>query len=196
MITVMTIGCLVIIILMMMMMAILAIDGNVGIDGNDGNDGTDDNDGYVSNGDNDDIDDDDGYESNDDNVSNDDIDDDNDTWRCSKSLMQTTQTVCSQSSPLVSLVYLVRMMIIIMTTMMMMMANMVTAMILRMEVCSKSQYLFCFGNKSNRKHHHDNQHRVYDNYHHNQDRTYDNHEGQWKDLGRKFGHTIQSLNPH
>jgi len=28
------------------------------------------------------------------------------TWRCSKSLMQTTQTVCSQSSPLVSLVYL------------------------------------------------------------------------------------------
>ena len=29
------------------------------------------------------------------------------TCRCSKSLIQTTQTVCSQSSPLVSLVYLV-----------------------------------------------------------------------------------------
>ena len=28
------------------------------------------------------------------------------TWRCSKSLIHTTQTVCSQSSPLVSLVYL------------------------------------------------------------------------------------------
>ena len=129
-------------------------DGNVGNVGIDGNDGTDDNDGYVSN-----------Y--------------DNDTWRCSKSLMQTTQTVCSQSSPLVSLVYLVRMMIIIMTTMMMMMANMVTAMILRMEVCSKSQYLFCFGNKSNRKHHHDNQDKECDNYRHNhhdnQDRAYDSH---------------------
>ena len=55
-----------------------------------------------------------------------DYDDDNDnydslTWRCSKSLMQTTQTVCSQSSPLVSLVYLVMIMVMIMIMMMMMM---------------------------------------------------------------------------